>query len=107
MKLVFFLIPFLSVVSACSPELMIYDAHKCKGAARRKGITKFKAYKRPTNKYPAGCSFHRFKGIRIAHFVPGESTMPCSTTAQPTPYNCICKGLPDIRKTLVNKHRKQ
>lgn len=107
MKLVFFLIPLLSVVSACSPELMFYNAKQCRGAARKKGITTFKEYKHKTNKYPAGCSFQTYRGNKIAQFVPGESTMPCSTSAKPTRFECICKGLPEIRTTLVNKHRKR
>ena len=104
MRLLYFVLP---LVSACSPELMIYDAKQCKGAARKKGIKRFRAYKHEMNKFPAGCSFQKFQGVKLAQFVPGESTMPCSTEAHPTPFECICKGLPEIRKTLVNKHRKQ
>ena len=103
MRLLYLLIP---LVSACSPELTIHTAKQCKGATRQKGITIFKAYPHGKQKYPAGCSTQQRNGVTIAQFVKGDSTTPCSTTAQPTPYECICKGLPDIRHTLVNKHRK-
>lgn len=105
MKLLYLLLP---VAMACSPELMIYDARHCRGATRSRGITVFKAYKDPIDKFPSGCSYQTIHGRRIAQFVPGkESPTDCSTTANPTPFTCVCKGLPEIRKTLVNKHRKK
>lgn len=109
MKLyVYALYLLLPVTLACSPELMIYDAKQCAGAARSKGITTFKAYKKPVDKFPSGCSFQTTMGRRVAQFVPGkESPTDCSTTANPTPFTCLCKKLPEVRKTLVNKHRKK
>ena len=69
MKLLYLLLP---VAMACSPELMIYDARHCRGATRSKGITVFKAYKDPIDKFPSGCSYQTVHGRRIAQFVPGK-----------------------------------
>ena len=105
MKLLYLLLP---LVSACSPELMIYDAKQCKGAVSRMGITTFKEYRTANAKFPSGCSIQTAHHRKIAQFVPGvDSVGKCSTTADPTPFKCVCKQLPEIRKTLVNKHRKR
>ena len=89
----------LSFSSACSPELMITSPVQCKNAAKKQGATIFKAFKRPNDKVPAGCSIQTRLGKKMAQFSPSTvSSTKCSTHAFKNRFECVCKTLPDIRR---------